>query len=146
MIGKEALISGQISYRHICRFRAEKFLCPHTEFRSILEKEVVSMNIVINEEIAPEIARAIIAKATLRGLSVNDYLRQLLGLGGDPAQESPIADTTAAPRNEGMLQALRESEERLKDMPVRGSTEETLRIIREGRAGAMWGYEPTDTE
>lgn len=33
------------------------------------------MNIVINEEIAPEIARAIIAQATLRGLSVNDYLR-----------------------------------------------------------------------
>jgi hypothetical protein len=30
------------------------------------------MNIVINEEIAPEIARAIIAQATLRGLSVND--------------------------------------------------------------------------
>jgi hypothetical protein len=96
------------------------------------------MNIVINEEIAPEVARAIIAQATLRGLSVNDYLRQLLGLG--------VANTVGPPRNEGMLQALRESEERLKDMPVRGSTEETLRIIREGRAGAMWGYEPTDTE
>ena len=103
------------------------------------------MNIVINEEIAPEIARAIVAQATLRGLSVNDYLRQLLGLGEGPVQGGPFADTTAAPRNEGMLQALRESEERLKDMPVRGSTEETLRIIREGRAGAMWGYEPTDT-
>jgi hypothetical protein len=103
------------------------------------------MNIVINEEIAPEIARAIIAQATLRGLSVNDYLRQLLRLEGGQAQE-PFADTTVAPRNEGMLQALRESEDRLKDMPVRGSTEETLKIIREGRAGAMWGYEPTDTE
>ncbi len=40
------------------------------------------MNLVINEEIAPEIACAIIAQATLRGLSVNDYLRQLLGLNG----------------------------------------------------------------
>jgi hypothetical protein len=123
-----------------------KLLCPHMEFRSILKKEVDSMNIVINEEIAPEIARAIVAQATLRGLSINDYLRQLLGLGEGQAQGGPFADTTAAPRNEGMLQALRESEERLKDMPVRGSTEETLRIIREGRAGAMWGYEPTDTE
>jgi hypothetical protein len=104
------------------------------------------MNIVINEEIAPEVARAIIAQAALRGLSVNDYLRQLLGLGGGQAQEAPFADTIVAPRNEGMLQALRESEERLKDLPVRGSTEETLRIIREGRAGAMWGYEPNDTE
>ena len=103
------------------------------------------MKIVVNEEIAPEIARAIIAQATLRGLSINDYLRQLLGLGESQAQGEPFADTTAAPRNEGMLQALRESEERLKDTPVRGSTEETLRIIREGRAGAMWGDEPTDT-
>jgi hypothetical protein len=91
------------------------------------------MNIVINEEIA----RAIVAQATLRGLSINDYLRQLLGLGEGQAQGGPFADTTATPRNEGMLQALRESEERLKEMSVRGSTEETLRLIREGRAGAM---------
>jgi hypothetical protein len=40
------------------------------------------MSIVINEEIAPDIARAIIARAALHGLSVNDYLRQLLGFGG----------------------------------------------------------------
>jgi hypothetical protein len=99
------------------------------------------MNIVIKEEIAHEVARAIIARAALRGLSVNDYLRQLLGLGGGQTQEASFADTAAAQRNEGMLHALRESEERLKDLPVRGSTEETLRIIREGRAGAMWGYE-----
>lgn len=99
------------------------------------------MNIVINEEIAPEIARAIIARATLHGLSINDYLRQLLGLGSGQVQGTPFAETTAAPRNEGMLQALRESEERLKDMPVRGSTEETLKIIREGRAGTVWGQE-----
>jgi hypothetical protein len=100
------------------------------------------MSIVINEEIAPDVARAIIARAALHGLSVNDYLRQLLGLGGCQAQEAPVTDTTVAKRNEGMLQALRESEERLKDMPVRGSTEETLRIIREGRAGTLWSYEP----
>ena len=53
------------------------------------------MNIVINEEIAPEVARAIIAQATIRGLSVNDYLRQLLGL--------RVANTVGPPRNEGML-------------------------------------------
>lgn len=104
---------------------------------------VNSMNAAPNEQIAPEIVEAIIAQATARGLSVNDYLRQALGLNGREA-ELTIAEK-APPRNEGMLQALRESEERLKDMPVRGSTEETLRIIREGRAGAIWGYEPTDT-
>lgn len=104
------------------------------------------MNLVINEEIEPEVARAIIAQAAHHGLSVNDYLRQLLRLEGSQAQEAPGADTTVAQRNEGMLQALRESEERLKDTPVRGSTEESLRIIREGRAGAMWNYAPTETE
>ena len=76
------------------------------------------MNIVVNEEIAPEIACAIIAQATLRGLSINDYLRQLLGLGEGKAQGAPFADTTAAPRNEGMLQALRESEEALRKLNV----------------------------
>jgi hypothetical protein len=36
-----------------------------------------------------------------------------------------------------MLQALRESEEQLKDMPVRSSTEETLKIDARQRYGAM---------
>jgi len=53
------------------------------------------MNILINEEIAPEIARAIIAQATLRGLSVNDYLRQLLGLNGLLQELSPAPETEA---------------------------------------------------
>jgi hypothetical protein len=44
------------------------------------KKEVDSMNIVINEEIAPEVARALIALAALHGLSMNDYLCQALGL------------------------------------------------------------------
>jgi hypothetical protein len=51
------------------------------------------MNILINEEIAPEVARAIIAQATLRGLSVNDYLRQLLGLNGLLQELAPAPDT-----------------------------------------------------
>jgi hypothetical protein len=38
------------------------------------------MNATLNEQIAPEIIQAIIAQATARGLSVNDYLRQVLGL------------------------------------------------------------------
>ena len=38
------------------------------------------MTLTINEQIAPEIAQALIAQATARGLTVNDYLRQMLGL------------------------------------------------------------------
>jgi hypothetical protein len=95
--------------------------------------------------IAPEVVQAIVAQATARGLSANDYLRNLLGLEHEQDQE---ATTTEAPlpRNEAMFAALQRSAERMKDVPVSGSTEQTLKIIREGRAGAMYGYEPTDTD
>ena len=38
------------------------------------------MTLTSNEQIAPEIARASIAQGTARGLTVNGYLRQVLGL------------------------------------------------------------------
>ena len=38
------------------------------------------MNGVLHEQIAPEILQTIAAQAAARGLSVNDYLRSLLGL------------------------------------------------------------------
>lgn len=104
------------------------------------------MNATRNERIAPEIVNAIIAQATARGLSVNDYLRQALGL--NERQELANAETSQPPqpRNEAMFAVLQRSAERMKDVPVTGSTEETLNQIREARAGAMWGYEPTDTD
>lgn len=103
------------------------------------------MNATI-EQIAPEIMQAIIAQATMRRLSVNDYLRQLLGLTNGHNAESAVAEAheETPPRNEAMLAALRRSEERLKNMPFSGSTEESLKILREGRAGEMYGYEPTE--
>lgn len=97
-----------------------------------------------NEQIAPEIIQAIIAQASARGLSVNDYLRQALGLMNGHDVELALAEEMTAPRNEAMFAALQQTEEMLKDMPVRGSTEETLKMIRRARAGEMWGYEPTD--
>ena len=100
------------------------------------------MSATLNEQIAPEIVCAIVAQATARGVSVNDYLRQVLGLNRQP-QELALSQEAAPPRNEAMFAALQQSAERLKDVPVSGSTEATLRIIREGRAGEMYGYEPT---
>jgi hypothetical protein len=38
------------------------------------------MNEALQEQIAPEVAKALMAQATANGLSVNEYLRQLLGL------------------------------------------------------------------
>jgi hypothetical protein len=80
------------------------------------------------------------ARAEAEGVSLDALLLPLAeGTNGKAVlQENP------PPRNEAMLQALRESEELLKDMPVRGSTEETLKMIREARAGGMWGYESTE--
>lgn len=96
------------------------------------------MNETLNEQIAPEIVQAIIAQAAARGLSVNDYLRDLIGLTNGAHQELAPAEE-AQPRNEEMLAIICRSRERLKDMPVRGSTEETLKMIRQARAGEMWG-------
>ena len=100
------------------------------------------------DQVAPEVVQAIVTQAAARELSVNDYLRHLLGLSNGAGAELAVTDThqEAPPRNEEMLAILRETEEMLKDMPVRGSTEETLLMIRRARAGEMWGYEPTDFE
>ncbi len=54
------------------------------------------MTLTINEQIAPEIARAIIAQATARGLTVNGYLRQVLGLNEKP-QELALAERDRSP-------------------------------------------------
>lgn len=101
------------------------------------------------EQVTLEVAQALVTKATSQGLSVNDYLRGLLGMSnGTAAAELVVADTlpVVPPRNEALLKTIEEVEERMKDMPVRGSTEETLRMIRRARAGEMWGYEPEPTD
>lgn len=47
-----------------------------------------------NEQIAPEIFQAIIAKATESGLSLNDYLAQMLGLTNGHDEASALAGET----------------------------------------------------
>lgn len=97
------------------------------------------MNAALNEQLAPEIIQTLIAQADASGMTVNEYLRRLLNLAtGTQLQELAPAQEPQ-PRNEAMFATLRRSAERLKDMPVSGSTEDTLRIIRESRAEAMWG-------
>jgi hypothetical protein len=48
------------------------------------------MSAILNEQIAPEIVQAIVVQATAHGVSVNDYLRQILGLNGQ-MQELALA-------------------------------------------------------
>jgi hypothetical protein len=105
------------------------------------------MNEALNEKIAPETAQALIDQAAASGLSINDYLARLLGLAnGHEGEQSrnDLHEETQSPQNEAMLAVLRRSAERLKNMPYSGSTEDSLKILHEGRAGRMYGYDTPD--
>ncbi len=53
------------------------------------------MNATLQEQITPEIVQALIAQATASGLSVNEYLRRLLGLTNDTDDELADASVDA---------------------------------------------------
>ncbi|HMV46946.1 MAG TPA: hypothetical protein PLD20_12675 [Blastocatellia bacterium] len=78
-------------------------------------------------------------KAEAQGVSLGELLQNLAG-----DKSIVAASFEQALRNEAMLEALRQTKELLKDQPVRGSTTETLKIVREARAGRMWGDEPVE--
>lgn len=84
------------------------------------------------------ILQALMAKAEAQGETLAALLQPLVEQ-GEPSPAAP-------PRNEAMYAVLQRSAARRKDMPVSGSTEETLKMIRRARAGELWGYEPTDTD
>ncbi len=96
-------------------------------------------------EVAADLAEIIKVNATARRQSLDEYLREMIEADKEGTVEIPnaeAAETTPTP-NYGMLEALKRISERSKDMPYT-SDEDTQRILREGRAGAMWGYEPTE--
>jgi hypothetical protein len=101
----------------------------------------MQMTIIEVDHNTAAILRALQEKAEAQGTTLDTLLKPLTeGENGTAASPEP------PPRNEAMLAVIRRTHERLKDLPVSGSTEETLKLIREARAGAMWGYEPTDIE
>lgn len=78
-------------------------------------------------------------------LSLDEYLAKVADLVYVPQpNDETIKPEEIPPPNEAMLAILARSAERMKDVPISGSTEETLKLIREGRAGRMFGYEPTE--
>ena len=64
-------------------------------------------------------------------------------LAGKRVRLTVLDEAPAVRPNEAMLAALRAIEERSKDMPFT-SGEDTQRLLREARAGAMYGYDPCD--
>ena len=80
-------------------------------------------------------------QAVSRGTTLDDLLKSLIEAeveattGEDEKRRKPVG-------NEAMLAVLARSAERLKRMPFSGCTEDSLKILHEGRAGRMYGYEP----
>ena len=101
----------------------------------------VQMTTIEVDQNTAAILRALQEKAEAQGTTLDVLLKPLT-----EEATGTVASQAAPPRNEALLAVIQKTSERLKDMPVRGSTEETLKLIREARAGAMWGYEPTDTD
>ena len=96
-------------------------------------------------EVREETAIRLQAIAQSLRLSLDDYLAKVAETVSVPEPNGETSKPEAPqPQNEAMLAVLARSAERMKDFPVSGSTEETLKIIREGRAGRMFGYEPTE--
>ncbi len=76
-------------------------------------------------------------KAKTLGLTLSALLKPLTEGENGTRLEQP-------PRNKAMLAVLQRSAERLKDVPVSGTTEDTLKLIRAAQDGERWGYEPTE--
>ena len=96
-------------------------------------------------EVSPEVAQmieALKANAKALNLTLEAYLQRIVyavTLLQPQAQGDQAREIAAPPVRVTMLEALEATREMLKDMPVRGSTEESLKLLREGRAGRMWG-------
>jgi hypothetical protein len=106
----------------------------------------MTVQIEVSTEVA-QMIRALSANARALNLTLEAYLQRIVQAVAllQPNGQDETAMKQAAPRpNLAMLEALAATRELLKDMPVRGSTEETLKLLREGRAGKMWRVEPTE--
>ena len=85
--------------------------------------------------------------AKARDNRVLELPEEAQALGLQPGEEVSVtlnrnADKQTIQPDEGMLAALREIAERQKGRRYTDGSE-TDRMMREGRAGAMWGHEPT---
>jgi hypothetical protein len=106
----------------------------------------MTVKIEVSTEVA-QMIRMLSANASALNLSLEAYLQRILqavALLQPNGQDETAMKQVAPLPNLAMLKALQSTKEILKDMPVRGSTEESLKTLREGRAGRMWGYEPTE--
>ncbi len=98
----------------------------------------VQMTTIEVDQNTAVILRALQEKAEAQGTTLDALLQPLT------EAESETAAGQETPPNEGMLAVLARSRERWKKMRVSGSTEDSLKILHQGRAGEMYGYEPIE--
>ena len=99
----------------------------------------VQMTTIEVDQNTAVILRALQEKAAAQGTTLDALLKPLA------EEENGTAAIREAPAlEEGMLAVLAYCREQLKGMPFSGSTEDSLKILHEGRAGEMYGYEPTE--
>ena len=72
-----------------------------------------------------------------------EIVRHADELAGQHVRVTVLTEGPRVAPNEGMLAALREIEEIQDDMPET-SGEDTQRLLRQARAGGMYGLEPTE--
>lgn len=98
------------------------------------------------ERLSEETIKALIARAAAGGLSLDEYLQQLLGLKNGSAEPSDLATAGQSGNstlpNEAMLAIIKEVTELQNHMRYTPGGEKTVDIIRQGRAGEMYGYDP----
>jgi len=75
---------------------------------------------------AAVILRMLQQKAEAQGTTLEELLKPLAAEMSEPEEPQEVS-----PRNEALLAVIRKTSERLKDMPVRGSTEDSLKILDE---------------
>lgn len=96
-----------------------------------------SMTMIEVDQQTAAILQRLKAKAEAAGLTLAALLQ--------PLTEEANGNRLAQPaRNEAMFAVLQRSAERMKDVPITGTTEETLTLLRAARNGEMWGYESTE--
>ncbi|HMV48384.1 MAG TPA: hypothetical protein PLD20_10980 [Blastocatellia bacterium] len=82
------------------------------------------------------ILRMLLEKARSQGTTLDALLKPLT-----EEENGTAISQEAQPPEEGMLAVLARSRERWKKMRVSDSTEDSLKILRQGRAGEMYGAE-----
>jgi hypothetical protein len=96
-------------------------------------------------EVAPQVAAILEklgARAKSQGVTLDALLRDLLPV----AEQGEMTEDSIEPKKlsyDEKLAALQRLEERQANRPFTEAGD-TVAMLREARAGAMWGYEPTE--